>query len=390
MQRKSWSRGEKAIPDAREESSNGAVWRRLTPGLALRAVGFLCVAFVMPLLFLTCRGAPPVSDRPVFPTWRLGEWWEVESTFAAKRPSQGASLAGLDLRHIFRVVGEEALDGVDCWRVEARPTEIRARYLRRRDAEVVVARLWVAKDTFRVVRIERLVGEGRQFIEGPRRKLVTEVDGARPVLLRDSLPSILDLPIGPLRSGDKVGVAWRAAVFAGGGGRREIRQTIDEIVEKRPHGRERVLRVTLSDGSLACNQVWRPDRPWPDSDRTWAGVAPEPPFVYRSRLLAWSRQGHLGVVFLIVGFLAQSMFTLRFLIQWIASERAGRSVIPMAFWYLSLGGGLMLLAYAIYRLDPVFILGQSFGAVIYVRNVWFRVKERRRPAADAQGSEGSS
>jgi lipid-A-disaccharide synthase-like uncharacterized protein len=75
------------------------------------------------------------------------------------------------------------------------------------------------------------------------------------------------------------------------------------------------------------------------------------------------------------------MFTMRFVVQWIASERAGRSVIPMAFWYLSFAGGAMLLTYAIYRLDPVFILGQSFGVVIYTRNVWFRLRERREERA---------
>ncbi|MFZ5709820.1 MAG: lipid-A-disaccharide synthase N-terminal domain-containing protein [Pseudomonadota bacterium] len=70
------------------------------------------------------------------------------------------------------------------------------------------------------------------------------------------------------------------------------------------------------------------------------------------------------------GLLAQLMFTARFLVQWIASERARASVMPLAFWYFSLVGGLMLLSYAIYRRDPVFVLGQSLGVVIYVRNLW--------------------
>lgn len=67
---------------------------------------------------------------------------------------------------------------------------------------------------------------------------------------------------------------------------------------------------------------------------------------------------------------AQLMFTARFLVQWIASERARSSVVPVAFWYFSLVGGLMLLAYAIYRTDPVFILGQLLGVLIYSRNLW--------------------
>jgi lipid-A-disaccharide synthase-like uncharacterized protein len=70
------------------------------------------------------------------------------------------------------------------------------------------------------------------------------------------------------------------------------------------------------------------------------------------------------------GLFGQLMFTGRFLVQWIASERARRSVVPVAFWYFSIAGGLVLLAYAIYRADPVFILGQTLGVVIYARNLW--------------------
>ncbi len=69
------------------------------------------------------------------------------------------------------------------------------------------------------------------------------------------------------------------------------------------------------------------------------------------------------------GLFGQLMFTGRFLVQWIASERARRSVMPVLFWYFSLAGGLILLAYAIYRIDPVFILGQSLGVFIYLRNL---------------------
>lgn len=70
-----------------------------------------------------------------------------------------------------------------------------------------------------------------------------------------------------------------------------------------------------------------------------------------------------------IGFLGQALFTSRFLVQWIASERRRQSVVPLAFWWLSLAGGGTLLAYALYRGDPVFILGQAFGLVVYVRNL---------------------
>jgi lipid-A-disaccharide synthase-like uncharacterized protein len=72
---------------------------------------------------------------------------------------------------------------------------------------------------------------------------------------------------------------------------------------------------------------------------------------------------------LIIGFIGQALFSMRFLLQWVASERKGESVIPTLFWYFSLAGGLTLLAYAIYKQDPVFILGQSAGALIYIRNL---------------------
>lgn len=84
-------------------------------------------------------------------------------------------------------------------------------------------------------------------------------------------------------------------------------------------------------------------------------------------------------IWLIIGFLGQALFSARFIIQWIASEKQRKSVVPLAFWYFSLFGGLVLLAYAIHRRDPVFILGQAFGAVIYVRNLYFIYRERRAP-----------
>jgi lipid-A-disaccharide synthase-like uncharacterized protein len=72
-----------------------------------------------------------------------------------------------------------------------------------------------------------------------------------------------------------------------------------------------------------------------------------------------------------LGFVAQGFFTMRFVVQWIASERARRSVIPVAFWFFSVGGGALLLAYALYRRDPVFIAGQALGLVVYLRNLYF-------------------
>ncbi|WP_342070159.1 lipid-A-disaccharide synthase N-terminal domain-containing protein [Yoonia algicola] len=77
-----------------------------------------------------------------------------------------------------------------------------------------------------------------------------------------------------------------------------------------------------------------------------------------------------------IGLGGQMAFTARFLVQWIASERAGRSTVPVAFWYFSIVGGTVLLSYAIYRGDPVFILGQSMGVVIYSRNLWLIRRER--------------
>lgn len=79
----------------------------------------------------------------------------------------------------------------------------------------------------------------------------------------------------------------------------------------------------------------------------------------------------------VLGFSAQGLFFSRFLVQWIASERAGYSYVPVVFWYLSLAGGALLFLYAVHIKDPVFILGQSCGVVIYLRNLMLL----RRPNA---------
>jgi lipid-A-disaccharide synthase-like uncharacterized protein len=83
----------------------------------------------------------------------------------------------------------------------------------------------------------------------------------------------------------------------------------------------------------------------------------------------------------VLGFVAQAFFTMRFVVQWIASERARRSVMPVAFWFFSLGGGVLLLIYALYRRDPVFIAGQALGLVVYVRNLYFIIVTGRQASA---------
>lgn len=92
---------------------------------------------------------------------------------------------------------------------------------------------------------------------------------------------------------------------------------------------------------------------------------------------------------LVVGFVGQALFTMRFLVQWIASERARRSVVPVAFWGFSLVGGVTLLAYAVYRQDPVFICGQAAGLLIYGRNIYFVVRERAGRLASTEAGTQS-
>ena len=80
---------------------------------------------------------------------------------------------------------------------------------------------------------------------------------------------------------------------------------------------------------------------------------------------------------LIIGFIGQVAFGARFVIQWIASEKKGESPIPLAFWYCSIAGSVILLTYAIHREDPVFILGQSLGSIIYIRNLILIDRKKR-------------
>jgi lipid-A-disaccharide synthase-like uncharacterized protein len=83
---------------------------------------------------------------------------------------------------------------------------------------------------------------------------------------------------------------------------------------------------------------------------------------------------------LIFGFIGQAMFTMRFIVQWIASEKKKESIIPVSFWYFSLAGGLIVLFYAIHRMDPVFILAYLPGNFIYFRNLYFIYKKKRMSA----------
>ena len=90
----------------------------------------------------------------------------------------------------------------------------------------------------------------------------------------------------------------------------------------------------------------------------------------------------MNKIWLGIGFFAQLMFSARFLVQWLASERAGKSIVPLLFWYFSIAGSTLLLAYAIHRKDPVFILGQSVGIFIYSRNLYLIRREKKAAAKE--------
>jgi lipid-A-disaccharide synthase-like uncharacterized protein len=86
-------------------------------------------------------------------------------------------------------------------------------------------------------------------------------------------------------------------------------------------------------------------------------------------------------IWLVIGFAGQALFSARFIVQWLVSERIGKSVIPLAFWIFSVFGGITLLIYAIHRMDPVIIAGQAGGLVVYARNLWLIRRERQTEAA---------
>jgi len=81
---------------------------------------------------------------------------------------------------------------------------------------------------------------------------------------------------------------------------------------------------------------------------------------------------------LILGFFGQFLFFLRFVIQWICSEKKGESIIPIYFWYFSIAGAIVILIYALHIKDPVFILGQGFALLIYIRNISLRKKQEHK------------
>ena len=83
------------------------------------------------------------------------------------------------------------------------------------------------------------------------------------------------------------------------------------------------------------------------------------------------------LIMIVVGFGGQALFASRFILQWLSSESVGRSVIPIGFWYCSIGGGSVMLIYAVWREDPVFICGQGLGLFIYLRNLYLIFKERK-------------
>lgn len=85
----------------------------------------------------------------------------------------------------------------------------------------------------------------------------------------------------------------------------------------------------------------------------------------------------MAALWIALGWIGQALFSSRFLLQWLYSEHKRRSLFPLAFWYTSISGGTLLLVYAIYCRDPVFIIGQSGGLLIYLRNLHLRLKERK-------------
>lgn len=85
---------------------------------------------------------------------------------------------------------------------------------------------------------------------------------------------------------------------------------------------------------------------------------------------------NIEIFFLTIGFLGQGLFASRFIFQWIYSEKKGESYIPVIFWYLSILGGIGLLIYALFRKDPVIILGQTFGIFVYIRNLILIYKKK--------------
>ncbi len=94
-------------------------------------------------------------------------------------------------------------------------------------------------------------------------------------------------------------------------------------------------------------------------------------------------------IWILIGFAGQGLFFMRFIVQWIATEKARQSVVPVTFWYFSIGGALILFAYALYRQDPVFYVGQGLALVIYIRNLHFIYQQKAAKLPD-QNNENES
>lgn len=88
-----------------------------------------------------------------------------------------------------------------------------------------------------------------------------------------------------------------------------------------------------------------------------------------------------ATLWIVIGFVGQGLFSARFIIQWLYSEKVKRSVVPVAFWYFSLAGGIVLTAYAVHRMDPVFAVGQGAGLIVYFRNLML-IKKHHLKAGD--------
>lgn len=97
--------------------------------------------------------------------------------------------------------------------------------------------------------------------------------------------------------------------------------------------------------------------------------------------LEWSEIFSVENIWLAVGFAGQGLFAIRWLVQWFSSERQRRSVIPISFWWISMIGSIILLAYSFYRMDPVFIMGTMFNSVVYVRNLYLIHRARAEDAS---------
>ncbi len=147
-------------------------------------------------------------------------------------------------------------------------------------------------------------------------------------------------------------------------------------------GVQRLELVRTPDGRYLYDVTWRDgrrERLTPDrlAEVTWRGYQGRPWLFLLFNISSWG-----GVAWVGLGLLGQVLFSGRMIVQWLASERRKRSVVPVAFWWMSLAGATMLLVYFVWRRDIVGVLGQSTGWLIYVRNLWL-IYRRHGDAAPA-------